>query len=127
MRSRPLEVRHLGEGRSHWVAAGPAGTSVTWDAEITVYEPNRRLAWRSTPSSMIENAGLIHFDAYPDGSTRVHLRWSYNPPAGADRACFARSQVNKSTMRSVDGVQDTGDLECFLRQATINAVCSATV
>ena len=77
------EVRHLGEGRSHWVAEGPAGTSVTWDAEITLYEPNRRLAWRSTPGSMIENAGLIHFDAYPDGSTRVHLRWSYNPPAGA--------------------------------------------
>lgn len=77
------EVRHLGEGRSHWVAEGPSGTAVTWDAEITVYDPNRRLAWRSTPGSMIENAGLIHFDANPDGSTRVHLRWSYNPPAGA--------------------------------------------
>jgi len=37
------EVRHLGEGRSHWVAEGPAGTSVSWDAELTVYEPNRRL------------------------------------------------------------------------------------
>jgi uncharacterized membrane protein len=79
----PIEVRHLGEGRSHWVAEGPASTSVTWDAEITVYEPNRRLAWQSTPGSMIENAGLIHFDANPDGSTRVHLRWSYHPPAGA--------------------------------------------
>lgn len=77
------EVRNLGEGRSHWIAAGPAGTSVAWDAELTAYEPNRLLAWRSTPGSMIENAGVIHFEANPDGSTRVHLRWSYNPPAGA--------------------------------------------
>jgi len=76
------EVRHLGEGRSHWVAAGPAGTSVAWDAELTVYEPNRRLAWRSMPGSMIENAGMIHFDPNPNGSTRVHMRLSYNPPAG---------------------------------------------
>ena len=77
------EVRNLGDGRSHWVAEGPAGTSVAWDAGITAYEPNRLLAWRSTPGSVIENAGVLHFAANPDGSTRVHLRWSYNPPAGA--------------------------------------------
>jgi uncharacterized membrane protein len=77
------EVRHLGEGQSHWVAAGPAGTSVSWDAELTVYEPNRRLAWQSMPGSTIENTGIIHFDPNPDGSTRVHMRLSYNPPAGA--------------------------------------------
>jgi uncharacterized membrane protein len=77
------EVRHLGEGRSHWVAEGPAGTSVAWDAEVTICEPNRRLAWRSMPWSMIENAGMIHFDSNPDGSTRVHMQLSYNPPAGA--------------------------------------------
>jgi uncharacterized membrane protein len=77
------EVRHLGEGRSHWVAEGPAGTSVSWDAEVTVCESNRRLAWRSMPGSMIENAAMLDFAANPDGSTRVHMRWSYNPPAGA--------------------------------------------
>ncbi len=67
------EVRHLGEGRSHWVAAGPAGTEVSWDAELTVCEPNQRLAWRSMPGSMIGNAGMIHFSPNPDGSTRVHM------------------------------------------------------
>ena len=32
---------------------------------------------------MIENAGIIHFDPNPDGSTRAHMQLSYNPPAGA--------------------------------------------
>jgi uncharacterized membrane protein len=81
--SHITEVRNLGEGRSHWRATGPAGTEISWDSEITAYEPNRCLAWRSMPGSMIENAGLIHFDPNPDGSTRVHMRLSYNPPAGA--------------------------------------------
>lgn len=77
------EVRNLGEGRSHWRATGPAGTEVSWDAEITVYEPNRILAWRSTPGSGIGNAGIIHFSPNADGSTHVHMQLSYNPPAGA--------------------------------------------
>ena len=81
--SHITEVRNLGEGRSHWRATGPAGTEVSWDAEITVYEPNRTLAWRSTPGSMIENTGSMHFSPNADGSTRVHMQLSYTPPAGA--------------------------------------------
>ena len=64
-------------------ATGPAGTEVSWDAEITAYEPNRTLAWQSTPGSGIGTAGIIHFFPNPDGSTRVYMRLSYNPPAGA--------------------------------------------
>jgi uncharacterized membrane protein len=77
------EVRDLGERRSHRVTEGPAGASVSWDATITQCEPNRLLAWRSTPDSMVEHAGIIYFDVNPDNSTRVHMRLSYNPPAGA--------------------------------------------
>ncbi len=76
------EVRDLGGGRSHWIAEGPAGISVTWDAEITEQIPNKLVAWKSTPGSQIENAGLVRFDRNPDGTTRVTIRMSYNPPAG---------------------------------------------
>ncbi len=31
----------------------------------------------------IENAGIARFEANPDGSTRLDIRMSYNPPAGA--------------------------------------------
>src|SRR5947209_6856277 len=40
-------VRTTGEGRSHWVAKAPAGTSVEWEAEIAEDVPNKRIAWRS--------------------------------------------------------------------------------
>jgi len=76
------EVRDLGNGRSQWVAAGPAGVPVEWQAEITRRVPNRVLAWKSTPGAVIENAGMINFQSKPDGGTCVNLRLSYNPPAG---------------------------------------------
>ncbi|MDQ3814894.1 MAG: SRPBCC family protein [Armatimonadota bacterium] len=77
------EVRDLGEGRSHWVVAGPAGALVEWDAVITRFVQNQILAWQSEPGSPIENSGVIHFDSNPDGSTRVTIQLSYRPPAGA--------------------------------------------
>jgi uncharacterized membrane protein len=33
-------VQQTGDRRSHWVAKGPAGTTVEWDAEITEDRPN---------------------------------------------------------------------------------------
>jgi len=77
------EVRDLGDGRSHWTVAGPAGTEVEWDAVITRLESNKVLAWKTVPGSLVEHAGIVHFQANPDGSTRAHIRLSYNPPAGA--------------------------------------------
>ncbi|HKG15291.1 MAG TPA: SRPBCC family protein, partial [Pyrinomonadaceae bacterium] len=44
-------VKVKGEGRSHWVAKAPAGTSVEWDAEITEDRPNELIAWRSLEGS----------------------------------------------------------------------------
>ncbi|HET9533592.1 MAG TPA: SRPBCC family protein, partial [Blastocatellia bacterium] len=41
------EVRKIGEGRYHWVVAGPAGVSVEWDAEITKLVPNRLIEFKS--------------------------------------------------------------------------------
>ncbi len=81
--SNVREVRDLGEGRSHWTVAGPTGISVEWDAVITKLVPNEVLAWKSLPGSTIANAGIIHFQPNPDGSTRVDIKLSYNPPAGA--------------------------------------------
>jgi uncharacterized membrane protein len=76
------EVRHLRNGRSHWVAAGPGGISIPWDAEITEQETNRSLAWTSVPGSIVRTAGRIRFDTEPDGTTRVQIRMCYCPPAG---------------------------------------------
>jgi uncharacterized membrane protein len=77
------EVRSIGDHRSHWVAAGPAGAPIEWDAEITRYVPNRLLAWRTLPDSPIQHAGTVRFVPNRDGTTRLDIRISYSPAAGA--------------------------------------------
>jgi uncharacterized membrane protein/osmotically-inducible protein OsmY len=77
------EVKRIGENRFRWTVTGPGGTSATWDSRIIESEPNRLLAWRSEPGSLIRNAGIIRFESTADGGTRIHLLLSYHPPAGA--------------------------------------------
>ncbi len=76
------EVRDLGGEKSHWVAEGPAKIPVSWDAEITQSVPNKLLAWRSVPGSIVETQGVVRFDANSHGGTRVNIRMAYKPPAG---------------------------------------------
>jgi uncharacterized membrane protein len=77
------EIRDLGSGRSHWKVAGPAGIPVEWEAVITKQVPNQVIAWKSLPDEPVKSAGIVQFHPNPDGSTRVTVRLSYNPPAGA--------------------------------------------
>lgn len=56
---------------------------MSWNSRIIESQPNRLLAWRSEPDSLIRNAGIIHFESAGDVGTRVHLQMSYKPPAGA--------------------------------------------
>lgn len=81
--SNVREVQMQGENRSHWIASGPAGVPVEWDAEITERIPNKTIAWKTVPGATVEHAGIVRFDPNPDGTTRVEIRMSYNPPAGA--------------------------------------------
>lgn len=79
-----LEVRDTGNGRSHWVVRGPAGTRLEWNAEITRFEPNQVIAWKTDRESAVDNAGIVRFEPSETGSgTRVSVRFSYNPPGGA--------------------------------------------
>jgi uncharacterized membrane protein len=79
--SHLVEVKRLDDRRHHWVAKGPAGVPAEWDSEITQLEPNRIVAWKSVPGSMVETAGHIRFEAQGD-ATRLDIRLRYNPPAG---------------------------------------------
>lgn len=78
------EVSEQDDGRSHWIVAGPAGTTVEWDSITTRNDLNRLLGWRTVPDSAVEHAGTIRFEPADGGaSTRLHIRMSYSPPAGA--------------------------------------------
>lgn len=82
--SRVLDVRMSDRAPrlSHWTVAGPAGVPVSFDAETTRVIPNEMIAWRTLPGTPVAHAGIVRFDRELDGSTRVHIRMSYNPPAG---------------------------------------------
>ena len=77
------EVRETSLGRQHWVVDGPAGTTIEWDAEITQFVQNQLVSWRSVEGSPVRHAGTIRLDPNERGGTRVQIRMSYNPPAGA--------------------------------------------
>jgi uncharacterized membrane protein len=76
-------------GISHWVAKGPAGIPVEWDARIINEIDNRLIAWQSLEGSTVATAGSVHFDETPRG-TQVRVHFQYDPPAGKLGAAVAR-------------------------------------
>jgi uncharacterized membrane protein len=82
-------VTVLDAERSHWVAKGPAGTRVEWDAVIHHEIPNQLIAWRSLEGSEVDNAGSVHFSPTENGDTEVRVVLRYDPPAGRVGAAVA--------------------------------------
>jgi len=83
-------VRVLDDGVSHWVAKGPAGARVEWNAEIHDEIENELIAWRSLPGSEVDHAGSVHFTPATSDGTEVRVILRYSPPAGRFGAAVAR-------------------------------------
>jgi uncharacterized membrane protein len=75
-------VEPIDSQQSHWVANGPFGKEVEWDAEIINERLDDLIAWRSLPGGHIDTAGSVHFNRTADGGTELTLSMKYNPPAG---------------------------------------------
>lgn len=76
-------VQALDGKRSHWVARGPGGVRVEWDAEIINEIPDELIAWRSTGGN-VDHAGSVHFEPGPGGrGTTVRVALQYDPPGGS--------------------------------------------
>ena len=83
-------VTRLDETRSHWVANGPGGKKVEWDAEIYNEKENEMIAWRSLPGADVTNAGSVHFEEAPGHGTYVKVVVNYNPPGGKAASLLAK-------------------------------------
>jgi uncharacterized membrane protein len=77
------------DGQSHWTIAGPANVPIEFDAVVTRLVPNELIAWKTVEGATVAHAGIAHFEPDQTGGTRVHIRFSYNPPAGAIGHAFA--------------------------------------
>lgn len=99
-------VEVTGEKTSHWVAKGPAGHDIAWDAEIIVDEPNERISWRSLPDSGIGNAGSVRFLAAPGGrGCEVHVTVQYYPPGGVIGATIAKLFGEEPSIQITDDLR----------------------
>ena len=76
-------------GISHWMAKGPAGLEVEWDARIINEIDNKLIAWQSLAGSTISTAGSVNFREVGHG-TEVRVRLQYSPPDGKLGAAIAR-------------------------------------
>lgn len=119
----PNVMRHLesvkvkGEGRSHWVAKAPAGTSVEWDAEITEDRPNELIAWRSLEGSDVDNSGSVRFEPAPGNrGTIVKVEINYTPPGGSLGSLVAKlfgeepGQQAQESLRTFKQLMETGEV-----------------
>jgi uncharacterized membrane protein len=111
------EVRAMNDRRSHWVVKAPAGARVSWDAEITEDQPNRRIAWQSLPEADVPNSGQVHFKPAPAGrGTVVRVEIEYRPPGGALGKTVAKlfgeepGQQVADDLRRFKQVMETGEV-----------------
>ncbi len=113
-----LEAVHItGPNRTHWVAPGPLGVRVEWDAELVAERPNELIGWRSLPGSEVDTAGSVHFTPAPSGrGTEVKVVLKYDPPAGKVGAAIAGlflqspGEQIKDDLRRLKQLMETGEI-----------------
>jgi len=94
-------VTLLGGNRSRWIARGPAGVPVEWEADLVSAQPDQLIAWRSVDDGDVEHAGSVRFTPAPGGrGTEVKVILAYSPPGGRLGAAVA-SIFGKSADRQV--------------------------
>jgi len=130
LQNLPRFMRHLesvedvGGGRSHWVAKGPAGMRVEWDATIVADDPGKVITWRSLEDADVDNAGAVRFEPAPGGrGTIVRVNLDYNPIGGVIGAGIAKlfgeepEQQMDDDLRRFKQVMEVG--EVVVSEATL--------
>jgi uncharacterized membrane protein len=101
-----ISVKEIDDLRSVWVAKGPLGTVVKWDARIINDIPYELIAWETLEGSGVDHAGSVHFDDIGNGHTNVRIKLRYDPPAdqlgiwiGQTLQIDPQKQIERSLLR----------------------------
>ena len=118
-------VSELEDGNTHWIAKGPGGIRVEWDAEVYNEIENELIAWRSLENADVVNAGSVRFQEGPEGhGTYVRVAMNYNPPAGKVAANIAGLmgagplQLIKTDLRQLKQIMETGEVATIVGQTS---------
>ena len=76
-------VRKTGEKTSNWTMAGPLGTKLMWNAELTRVEENKRIGWSTKDNKgLVTTSGQVTFNDLSLEETEVTVILQYAIPAG---------------------------------------------
>lgn len=76
-------VTVIDDETSNWIAKGPGGSEVKWQAKVTEDIDGAMIAWRSNDDADVFNEGRITFSpAQGDRGCIVTALMAYDPPAG---------------------------------------------
>ena len=116
-------VRRIDQRRSHWVAKGPAGRRVEWDAEIINEIPDELIGWRTLDGADVISAGSVRFVSAPGRrGTQVHVRLQYDPPGGKLGSAVAwifskePSQTIREDLRHFKQLMEAGEIPTTVGQ-----------
>lgn len=98
------EVSQIDELTSHWVVKGPLGKDFQWLAEITRFDEDRRIAWRTLEGD-IKTSGQVTFKDLPNNETEMTVMMQYVPPAGKVGAVVSKVLENPRNKIS-EGLRD---------------------
>lgn len=114
--NRLESVTSLPDRRSRWVALGPMGKTITWDAEITDERENEYIAWRSLPGSDLQVDGRVEFQQAPAGrGTLISTQIQFLPTPGTSNtlARFLNKGANfalRQDLRRLEAIIETGEI-----------------
>lgn len=114
--SHLIEVTPLNGLASHWVARGPAGKRVEWDAEIINEVEDKVIGWRSLPGSDLTSAGSVNFRERRGWGTEVSVHLQYEPAGGRPAAWIAwllgsdPGKTIKEDLRHLKAIFEAGEL-----------------
>jgi len=115
----PLFMKHLdnvsvtGPRSSRWVALGPLGARVAWDAEITEERQNEEIRWRSLENSEVKVDGAVRFtEAWGNRGTLVEVLTIVDAPGLAVAKIFGKdpSFMMRQDLRRLKALIETGEI-----------------
>jgi uncharacterized membrane protein len=83
-------VEPIDQWHSHWVARGPLGPPLEWNAEIINEREGEIIAWQSVHGASLQNAGSVRFDSTYEGFTRLKVCIELQPIGGPATLALAR-------------------------------------
>jgi uncharacterized membrane protein len=116
----PLFMQHLesvtklGERQYRWIALGPMGMRIRWDAEIVRDREGELLSWRSLPDSDVSLESAVRFQTAPGNrGTLVRAFIHFDPPDGKLKRAVAKlfsTFLVQQDLRRFKALIETGEI-----------------